>query len=250
MPEVSTQVIWQKDQLISEQIADQSRVDVFKERLAAIRSERFGLMQRRFALYQDVLSMVQSREDLLGLFKSEAAAMYPETASADIGSVLKSVGPEHKLNQLWGKYKMKLGPLMSDLAHRFNEYKQVTKEAERAEDDEIKVLMEYENFAVTADTVVPPVAEIVADLVSVESIPSVDESTLVASVAAIDMLDPDAADLIMLQAAHEEEMMAQASYDAEVASLEAKVQAQAQSPGIKPMGLLIGGAVLAYILFG
>lgn len=248
--DVQTQVMNEPQQTFTAQeINNQAIVSDFREKLASIRMNRINLAQQKKAIHDQLRELVSSRNNLLGMFKSEALNMYPELVDKNVRAIINSVSPSHPLYQLWSNYQQKVQEIVTQIAVKFQEFKSLMREGNRAEIDENAVLSQYDQFAESATTTVPTVQDMQSELAAVEVIPESEDSSLIASITAIELVSPEAADLVTLEAAQADQEAEMDMPQEEIQTMMTQAQAQ-PGPDIKKWGLVLGALALAYVIFG
>lgn len=237
---VSTQVVNESD--IQAEISAQKMVAQFKDILAGLRVRRVTATQEKLAVRNQILSAIQSRNELIAMFKNEVHSQFPDVV--DVGQSLKSSAQDSPIRAIWYQYKESLDPITSDIASLLEHYKALSEEIEVLKEQEGNVLDDYAGQSSGSSVPVPSVAEIKADLVAVEAIPYSEDAEIFASIPAIELLDPDTADAITLEQANLEEQAAVQEAQAAVQTMVAQEQL-----GISRPTLIFGGLLVAYLLF-
>lgn len=264
--DVQTQIVDESG--LANEVNSNARVAGFKQNLAENRAFLVTLVQEYQALSETLRTQIQSNEDTIGLFKAEAYKMYPELITQNIDEVLKNISAAHPLAQLWSKYQQKVGAgntAIQVTVGQMNEKKALIAQAEAQEKS---LLDSYAMFARFSATPVPSAEQLKAEIDAEAVIPRVEEGSTVASIPALELLDPEAADMVTLQAV---KMAEQAEYEEAVARGEMSpddvrvtmlanqgMPVMAAEQGVDPTGLtdkqkkyvMYGGAaLLVYFLF-
>jgi hypothetical protein len=204
--EVQTQIMAPNP--ADDQMAADSRVAGYKNELASIRSKIVTVLEEKKAVIGSLKEVLSARSDAIALFQDEAQSVYPELSGKDAVAEVKTVSPDHPLAQMWAGYQSTLLDFDKTIAVRVEEYKSWV-EAEQVLHDEAKVVLYgYSEFAKISPAPVPSVEDLEAELAVEEVIPFVEESSLIASVSALDLMDTEAQGLITREMAteHSEEV--------------------------------------------
>ncbi len=238
----ATQVVNEAE--IQAEITNQTTVANFKNRLTDLRSFKFECIQRLKNIQATLKKMSEERAYLLSMFDTEAIQMYPELTLDTIGPTLQSVVPSHPLAMLWEQYAAKLESLDASAEGELSSFAVNEKDYIEADTQEVQILEEYAGFASQASTYVPSVEELSLMLESEESIPKVDESSLIADISAINILSPAAADMITREQVDQEEQLAKTEADAAIAAYDR----QLENP-YNPLGMILAASAVFYALF-
>ncbi len=196
--DVQTQIVDESG--LANQVNMDARVAAFKETLAQNRAALVQFVQEYQGLSVRLRDQISGNEQTVELFKTEAYAMYPELITQNIDSVLQSVSSAHPLAQLWSKYQVKVSNANSSIQVTTTELSKKKTQIEQAEQTEKATLDAYAMFARYSPSPVPSVIQIKAEIDSEAAIPYVEEGSVVASIPALELLDPAAADMVTLQA--------------------------------------------------
>lgn len=281
--EVQTQVIDEPQQVYTrEQMQNQVAVAEYKDSLSHIRLNRISVAQQVNGISFEVRGLVESKDNLLQMFRSEAEAMYPEIQGQDAFDVMATLSASHPLYSLWDQYKGQLDAVIQDIKSKFIQLDELEKAFEEYTRQEQVIFESYTKYYETCSTPIPTPKELLADLQAVEVIPYAEEKSLRADLNAIELLDPMAAAMVTLQTLEvaregdysespeqletQENMQIRPmafSYDEEfgsptipqVAAMAQSVVSQVHDPAVanqklRTMGLWIGAAAFAYLFLG
>lgn len=247
--DVQTQVVVQNG--TDAQMFTDQKVANFKQQLSALRAGFNDLVQMKIALAQNLKDLHYGWSQVMSLFRTEAIQMYPELVSADIGEIVKTLAGSHPLVQLWNKYQEKNANSVAQIETAQEQVKEIDSQLAVIQGQESEILQMYKVFAQGAPAPAPSVDSLVGQLQSEMIIPEVDEQSLVvSSVAALETLDPVAANMVTLQAL---ELQEQSLYDAQEREQSALAMQSANgSPNqnFKTWGVLAGVAAFIYIFLG
>jgi hypothetical protein len=259
----------------------QTQVAEYKKQLSYYRTGQIIIVGQLQGLQVEIGGLENSAANLIEMFKSEALAMYPELAGQDIDAILASISNAHPLTQLWDQYSSKLDRVDADLRVKYETVNGLKGTLGEAQNGEAELLASYNQFASSSASPVPSVDELISEMDRLQTIPQVEEGTTVASLPAIEMLNPFAANMVMLQSMQVESEgdysqspdQTQNQVSDQPVSMEQAENVQApslddQSPqrqisvfqagevlpgegsGFKPMGIFLGLAGLWYIFSG
>jgi len=261
--DVQTQIVDESG--LANQVNMDARVAAFKESLAQNRANLVKQVQEYQGLSVTLRDQIAGNEQTIELFKTEAYAMYPELITQNIDSVLNSISASHPLAQLWSKYQAKIGAGNTAIQvtnGKLNDKKALITQAEQTEKG---LLDSYAMFAKFSPVPVLSVDQLKHQIDSEAVIPYVEEGSVVASIPALELLDPDAANMVTLQAVKMQENaeLQQAVDKGEISEEDARVYMSANeglpadfNSGVAVIGdswkryAMYGGAALAvYFLF-
>lgn len=257
-------------------LADQATYDGYKKHLTEIRLKRIDVVQQLKGQISDIDALSKSRDDVIGMFKSEAMQMYPDLAGRDIGQVLPQLAMNHPLLQLWDQYADKINTInnkMFDSLQLLSDTQATDTDLAKQEAD---ALNQYAAFQALTPTPLPSVSDLLANLQAVEVIPMVDESSTIVSMNAIEDLNPEAAAILANELADkmpaddatddedeqtktqmqsmqysQEGKIRQGLTAAEALDASAVVSAdQLAQPNFKRLGYGLAVVTLAYMIFG
>lgn len=244
MSTVSTQVLEPSENKIysAAQIQNMAQVDMFRDEISQAHATASSLNQTITNEVNKIQNLIDSRSNLVSSFKTDALAMYPELAGADMDKIMERIPSDHPLQQLWYGYSPKVDAINASIQTLMGQYDADMKALNAAFQIEKLAISKYQDFASTASTQVPSVEELTSGLEALQVIPLASEKyyPTVASLPAIETLDPEAADMVMMQSVD----MVEADADAKL------LASNSSSSGIKPVGIIAGLLGLAYIFFG
>lgn len=235
-----TQVVDQGS--IQAEISAQQMVSKFKDILAGFRVQQVTAIQKKQAVRDQILTLIQSRNQIIALYKDAIRDQFPDIV--DVGQALRSSTPDSDIRIMWEQYSRDIQPIVSNLESLLIDFKSLSDEIESLKEKEGQTLSDYAEASKSSSVAVPSAQEIEADLVSVEAIPYSEDADVYAKIPAIELLDPDTADAITLEQANLEEQTA-------IASAQAHIERKDfyQELGISKPTLIFGGLFIAYLLF-
>jgi hypothetical protein len=269
MADFETQVI-SEEQIVSDAVmSTEAFVSQFKRSLSLVRACLVNYIQEQQAIRLDIKKLSDTLGFLVSSFKTEASAMYPDLIVKDLDSILPTLSGSHPLSILWEQYRVKIDQAEQSLLVAESAYVAKTTEVAKALQDEDKVLTDYANFANTSPIAVPSVDQLRTLVENEEVIPYVEEGSTNAYLPAIETVSPEAASIVMLQAAENEdqylyyqepslqsdgeytgngEFYAAIDESARVATEGNMVMAQPST--MKPLGIAATILALAYVFLG
>jgi len=260
--DVQTQIMDQP--VISNQLIDeQNKFETFKAALADVRALRISIVQKINGLIVEVKNLVSSRDNAIGMFNSEAGAMYPELQGQDISSTVSSLASTHPLKQLWDVYAERVASINQSLGARIDELKNNEAMEDQTAYQEKNILDLYSSFQINAVSELPTVEQMLQSLQQVEVIPYVDESSTIVSLNQIEKLNPEAAAIVTKEIAssytddgtdYNDEDEQTKSMRMSLQPVEGAVSQGAAlvpvEPNYKKITLGVGCLFLAWVLFG
>lgn len=251
MPTTQTVVEASPQSFSAEYLQNMSMVDQYKNVLTQIRLQRAALASQMQSLMDDISNMRSSRQSLLDQFHIKAFQMYPQYTGQDLKGIIKSLNGDHPLVQLWLTYSQTINDVRNAIVSKGMALQDLMNQELALEDQESQTLSSYEDFASSANTAVPSSDQLVSDLVQVSVIPVETETSVIASIPAIETLDPEAAAAVTLQVAQNAD---QTPVDLSVSTqdtgaIAAPTGLQALK-NLHPAILYGGGAVILMMIFG
>lgn len=201
MPTVSTQVVADAapQTFSAEYVQNLSTVDQYKNIMTQIRLQRTGIASQMQTLMDDMATMQASRQGLVDQFHIKAFQMYPQYAGQDLKVIIQSLSKDHPLVQLWLSSSQTINDVRNALVAKAMVLQALMNQELTLEDQETQTLASYDAFSTAAQTAVPTTAQLIAGLVQVSVIPVASETSVIASIPAIESLDPEAAAAVTLQ---------------------------------------------------
>lgn len=255
--DVQTQVIDQSS-LTEQDVAVQARVSDFKESLREIRAIRVGIVEKMRELVGAIQTQAYARDNVIGMFRSEAMKMHPELVVKDVWEFAQTSSSSFQLHQLYKIYQARLDGILSKMALIEAQFAQMKSKEERLAQEEAQILKLYADFAASVPGA--PAPEVLqAELQKLDVIPQVEEGNV--QVTALEELPMETADMITAQA-----VAMETGYDREAVNraLERSMYEPSQDKsgelealqnlvsqpvsGVKIWHLLLGGAAILYLL--
>lgn len=250
-----------------------ARLENFKQILSNIATICIQATQVMSAIKGDIQDLNYAASSLLAQFRDEALQMYPDIEGQDIEQVMSGLAASHPLMQLWSQYQVKLDEISQTLAVKSQDYSANEAVYNQAEADQASTLQMYAQFQ--SDFPDLPTADALQAQVDNEKIlMTAEEGSTVASLPAIELVNPLAASIVMKQAADVQAEDVSSSdpddgadgeytptavnpgddgqiYTMMNRSVDPGITSQSQIPSqYKPLGIALGVLALAYILFG
>lgn len=199
---VQTQIIEQSwEPLDIQKYNEASQFDSFKKSLMDLRLQRVNIIQELSGMTATLNTLIQSRDNLIGMFQSEAKKMYPDLMGMDIGKVLPQLAIGHPLLSLWDIYAEKISNANAEILTQLQKMTDKNAADNTLAAKEAEVLKSYSSFKSSAAGAWPTTAELLATLQHIEVIPYVEESSTIVSLPMIDRINSNAAAIIALETA-------------------------------------------------
>lgn len=263
--DLQTQVVDQETQVSSQEVNLSGRVAAFRDELARLRAFRVGVIEKMRSVAEHVKEAVAARDNLLGLFRSEAVKMRPELLVKDVYALVQSNSAPIEVQSLWSVYQGRLNQIQISLAQYIKQFNSLMQSNDSLAASESSTLQMYSSLASSFPGQVTSVTDMKASLQALDAIPQVDEGSVIATQSgpsAIEQLDPDTADMVTLQAVNMESNYDPRKIRQELQDtmLEAPQETQNNETlditpqsvvsRIKPWQIFLAGAGLAYLFFG
>lgn len=239
-----------------------ARVDQFKKALAEVRSMRVGMVEKMRGIVDEVKNLAASRDNMIGLFASEAQAMYPELIVKNPWEFAQSSESPFQLRQLFLTYQVKLDSILGRIGALTAQYNVLATEDQVLAGEEKQHLTMYGYFAASTPGAPSP-EQLSSELDVLDVIPSVEEGSVIAKASALESLPEYTADAVTLQAVqmetdYDRHDVNEALNNQMIDYREPVIAASGfevslrdpSSSGFKKWHLLLGGALAAYFLFG
>lgn len=251
----TTQVVDQSSNQVftAAAINEAAQVADFQDKLSQARNTEVSLNATTTNLINDVQALFDSRANFIQSFKVDALGMFPDLAGQDMDKIMSQLPTNHPLGDLWDSYQSKIAPLVQSIKLKTAMIEDNLKAIAGAQGIEDGIWSDYIAFCQTATTAVPTPPQMAAKLAQLDVIPTAESTSLVASIPAIELLDASAADMVMAQAVDNQEALSDEQMISQGATppfVDPSQVAAANSSNIKPIGVAVVLAGLAYAVFG
>lgn len=198
-----------------------------------------------FQLNDEIEALMNEHKMLWQMFSDEAVNMYPSLQGTNLKAYVPTLPAEHPLVLLKQQYQVRANEILSHINEAIEAEENVKKLDDELLAQEKAVLNEYASFrsSQTLPSSLPTPEEFYKKVKSLSSLNQVDHASTVVSMEALDLLSPEAAALVTIQAASTD--MPEAKIDVGGTKIQAK-----SSPLITTNTLMLGTLAFLFYVFG